>query len=138
MKKVAQVVNISNNMASIKIARATACGDNCASCGNECTTNGHIVKIENKNYSIGELLIIDIEENNVLFYSMIAYGIPLFVMVITAVLSYNYIDFGDKEIVSSIAGLLSLVGSFYLLRIIDTNFFKQGTIIKKIIPFRGE
>jgi hypothetical protein len=59
-------------------------------------------------------------------------------MIITAVLSYNYLNIGNKEITSALTGILSLVISFYLLRYIDTHFLNENDIIEKIIPFRGE
>jgi sigma-E factor negative regulatory protein RseC len=138
MKKIAQVVKIQEETAFIKIARASACGDNCASCGSHCTDNGHIIKVKNDNYTLGQLLEIETKDKNILLYSAIAYGIPLIIMIITAVLSYNYLNIGNKEITSALTGILSLVISFYLLRYIDTHFLNENDIIEKIIPFRGE
>ena len=69
---------------------------------------------------------------------MVAYGIPLLVMVLSSIMAYNFIEWGNKEIVSSAIGVLSLVVSFYILRIVDKKFFKQNDIIESINPYRGE
>jgi sigma-E factor negative regulatory protein RseC len=138
MEKIAQVVFIEDGIAHIKIARASACGDNCASCGSQCTDTGHILKVKNDDFFPGQLLTIITKDTNILLYSMVAYGIPLLVMVLSSIMAYNFIEWGNKEIVSSAIGVLSLVVSFYILRIVDKKFFKQNDIIESINPYRGE
>ena len=138
MEKIAQVLFIKNGTANIKIARASACGENCASCGSQCTDEGHILRVKDNDYFPGQLLTVNTKDVNVLFYSMVAYGIPLLVMVLASVLSYSFIEWGNKEVVSSAIGVLSLVVSFYILRIIDRTVFKQNDIIESVNPYRGE
>lgn len=138
MEKVAQVLFIEDGIANIKIARASACGDNCASCGSQCTDEGHILKVKDDGYFPGQLLTVNTKDVNILLYSMVAYGIPLLVMIIASLLAYNFIDWGNREIVSSAIGVLSLVVSFYILRTVDKTIFKQNDIIESINPYRGE
>lgn len=138
MEKIAQVVFIENGIAHIKIARASACGDNCASCGSQCTDEGHVLKVKNDGYFPGQLLTVNTKDVNVLLYSMVAYGIPLLVMVLASLMAYNFIGWGNKEIVASSVGVLSLVVSFYILRTLDKKIFKQNDIIESINPYRGE
>lgn len=138
MEKIAQVVFIENGIANIKIARASACGDNCASCGSQCTDTGHVLRVKNNDYFPGQLLTVNTKDTNILLYSAVAYGIPLIVMVLASLLSYKFIQWGNKEIISSSIGVLSLIVSFYILRTIDKKFFKQNDIIESINPYRGE
>ncbi|MDP3387402.1 MAG: SoxR reducing system RseC family protein [Eubacteriales bacterium] len=138
MIKIAQVVNIENNLAYIKVARASACGDNCASCGSACTDKGHILKVADNGYAPGQLLTLTTKDKNLLAYSSVAYGIPLLVMLAATLLSYRYINIGNKDIVSAVSGLLSLVLSFYILRQLDRFIFKDSDIIESIVPYRGE
>lgn len=138
MEKVAQVLFIEDGIANIKIARASACGDNCASCGSQCTDEGHILKVKDDGYFPGQLLTVNTKDVNILLYSMVAYGIPLLVMIIASLLAYNFINWGNREIVSSAIGVLSLVVSFYILRTVDKTIFKQNDIIESINPYRGE
>lgn len=138
MIKIAQVVNIENESAYIKVARASACGDNCASCGTSCTQKGHILKVKNNGYKLGQLLTITTRDKNLLAYSSVAYGIPLLIMIAATFLSYQYINFGNKDIVSAVSGLLSLVLSFYILKQLDRFVFKNSDIIESIVPYRGE
>ncbi|SHI68315.1 positive regulator of sigma(E), RseC/MucC [Dethiosulfatibacter aminovorans DSM 17477] len=138
MEKIAQVVFIENGTAHIKVARASACGDNCASCGSQCTDEGHVLKVKDEGYFPGQLLTVTTKDVNVLLYSMVAYGIPLLVMIIASLLAYNFIAWGNREIVSSAIGVLSLVVSFYILRTVDKKIFKHNDIIESISPYRGE
>jgi sigma-E factor negative regulatory protein RseC len=138
MIKIAQVVRIENEMAYIKVARASACGENCASCGSTCTDKGHILKVKNDGYKPGQLLSLTTKDKNLLAYSSVAYGIPLLVMIGATFLSYRYINIGNKDIVSAVFGLLSLVLSFYILRQLDKHVFKDSDIIESVVPYRGE
>ncbi|HAE42713.1 MAG TPA: hypothetical protein DCG34_07310 [Clostridiales bacterium] len=138
MIKIAQVITIENDLAYVKVARASACGENCASCGSSCTDKGHILKVKNEGYHPGQLLTLTTKDKNLLAYSSIAYGIPLSVMIATTLLSYRYINFGNKDIVSAVTGLLSLVLSFYILRQLDRFVFKDSDIIESVVPYRGE
>lgn len=138
MIKIAQVIRIENELAYIKVARASACGDNCASCGSTCTDKGHILKVKNDDFKPGQLLTLTTKDKNLLAYSSIAYGIPLLVMIGATFLSYRYINFGNKDIVSAVFGLLSLVLSFYILKELDRFVFKDSDIIESVVPYRGE
>jgi sigma-E factor negative regulatory protein RseC len=138
MIKIAQVVRIESEMAYIKVARASACGENCASCGSTCTDKGHILKVKNDGYEPGQLLTLTTKDKNLLAYSSVAYGIPLLVMIGATFLSYRYINIGNKDIVSAVFGLLSLVLSFYILRQLDKHVFKDSDIIESVVPYRGE
>jgi sigma-E factor negative regulatory protein RseC len=137
MNKIAQVVKIENNIATIKVARASACGENCASCGSHCTEKGHFIEVTNQEYELGQLLEVTTKDQNILAFSAIAYGIPLLVMVGTILLVYQLAPDSQKDAFSAIAGVLSLSVSFFLLRLLDRFLFKKTKMIEKITPYRG-
>ncbi len=138
MQKIAQVVEIEDKVAKIKIARASACGENCSSCGSHCTTKGHVIEVENKDYTIGQLLDVETYDKNLLLYSGIAYGVPLVVMILVIFILHQQLETNHGDLIAALAGILSLGISFYILKLIDSKWLKTKALIKEIKPYKGE
>lgn len=130
MKKIGQVVNIDEDKAFIKVPRASSCGDNCQSCSSDCKENGHIVKINNDDYKLGEFVELNAKAKNVLMYSFLAYGLPLIVMIVTIFYSINI--FNLSETIGGLLGLLSLVVSHFIMKFIDRYLLNETLIIESV------
>ncbi len=130
MKKIGQVVNLENDKAFIKVPRASSCGDNCQSCSSGCTENGHIIKIKNEDYNLGEFVELIAKPKNVLLYSALAYGLPLIIMIFTIAYTINTLKL--SETVGGLLGLFSLLGSHFIMKAIDKYLLNDTLIIEDI------
>ena len=130
MKKIGQVVNIDNDEAFIKVPRASSCGDNCQSCSSGCSDNGHLIKIKNEDYNLGEFVELIAKPKNVLLYSVLAYGLPLTIMILTIIYSISFLQL--SETVGGLLGLLSLLGSHFIMKAIDKYLLNDTLIIEDI------
>ena len=130
MKKIGQVVDIKEDTACIKVPRGSSCGDNCKSCSGSCEDNGHIVEIKNEDYKLGEFVELNAKAKNVLLYSILAYGLPLIIMIATIIYSINVINL--SETYGGLLGLLSLVLSHFIMKFIDRFLLNDTLIIESI------
>lgn len=130
MKKIGQVIQLKNDTAFIKVPRASSCGDNCKSCKSGCTDDGHIIRIKNEDYNLGEFVELIAKPKNVLLYSILAYGLPLIIMISTIAYTINSLQL--SETVGGLFGLLSLVGSHFIMKAIDRYLLNDTLIIEDI------
>jgi len=129
-KKIGQVVDIKEEKALIKVPRASSCGDNCKSCSGSCEDNGHIVEIKNEGYKVGEFVELSARAKNVLLYSVLAYGLPLVIMIATIVYAINILNL--SEAYGGLLGLLSLIVSHFIMKFIDRFLLNDTLIIESI------
>jgi len=130
VKKIGQVVNIDNNNAFIRVPRASSCGDNCQSCSSGCSEDGHIIKVKNNKYNLGEFVEITARAKNVVLYSILAYGLPLTIMIFTIVYTIYFLQL--SETLGGLLGLSSLFGSHFIMKAID-KYLLNDTIITEDI-----
>jgi sigma-E factor negative regulatory protein RseC len=130
MKKIGQVVHIDKEEALVKVPRASSCGDNCSSCSSGCSDSGHIIRIKNDDYHPGEFVELKARAKNVLLYSVLAYGLPLIIMIATIAYSMNTLKLG--ETVAGLMGLVSLIASNFIMKAIDKYVLKDTLIIEDI------
>ena len=130
IKKIGQIVDIKDEKALVKVPRESSCGDNCQSCTGSCGDNGHIIEIKNKKYKLGEFVELNAHAKNVILYSVLAYGLPLIIMLITIIYSINTLNL--SEIYGGLLGLLSLIVSHFIMKFIDRFVLKDTLIIESI------
>ncbi len=118
MKHWGTVIQVKNTMARVLIDRKTSCS-NCNGCimGKE-NKNLEIEAINTVNAEIGQLVEVDIEENNFLLAILIAYGIPFIALmggILIATLILNNLNLNiNIEIAAALNGFL-LMGLTYLI-----------------------
>lgn len=130
MDQIGFVEKIENNIATIMVRRASACGENCSSCSGTCNIEGiRIGTVVDENIKAGEYVEIQSETTNILKYAFIAYLIPLLIMISAITLSLKLLKFNAlKEAIAVANGMISLLLSSFILRKIDASFEKSDDI----------
>lgn len=137
MNQVGKIERINENKALISVKRTTACGDSCNNCGASCKVNNVIVEAYISGAEkVGDYVEIK-TENEVMFkYILILYGTPLVLILCTIFIVYSLLSTPNKEIISAISGLASLIFAYYILKAYDKNVMKKGalkfTIVRKL------
>lgn len=123
MEQIGFVRNIIDGKLELEIKRVSGCGENCKGCGSSCDIPAHIITLPNKlNASIGDFVEIKGESKKLLKYAMIVYMVPFIFLIAGIVLGNNYfksIGNPNYELLSFLTGLISIVLSYFILRIID-------------------
>ncbi len=130
MEQVGIVKEIKGNDAVLEVRRASACGANCGGCSSSCEVAPHFITINNKlNAKLGDIVEIKGETKKILKYTFIIYIVPLVFLIIGIALGNEYFQsngYENYELLSFAVGILALVISFVVLRIIDNSVAKKG------------
>ena len=131
MKEVGIVQGQKGNKAKVSIQRHAACGD----CG-ACHVGRDKMTMEATAYNgigakVGELVEVEMQFANVMKASMIAYGVPLMVFILGAVIGFYWINpiigAGESPIPAFVSGLFLTAVSYMVIRILEkTGAFTNG------------
>lgn len=125
MDQVGYVRKVQGDNIELEVKRVSSCGDNCKSCAGSCDIEPHIIVLPNKiNAKVGDFVEVSAESKNVLKYMAIIYMIPFAFFIVGIALGNNiFKSMGNEnyEILSFLSGMLALVISFFIIRIIDNN-----------------
>lgn len=81
----AVVVSVCGNEAVVKISKSSACGHDCASC-KACSNPSYEISVINKiGANVGDKVLIETKTSKVLFASFLLYILPVFMLIIGAV-----------------------------------------------------
>lgn len=129
MEQIGFVRSIIDGKVELEIKRVSGCGDNCKGCGSSCDIPAHIVTLPNKiNAKIGDFVEIKGEPKKLLKYAMIVYMIPFIFLIAGIVLGNNYfksVGNPNFELLSFLTGLISIIVSYFFIRIIDKRISKK-------------
>lgn len=130
MEKIGLVKSIEGSEAIVEIRRASACGENCASCKGGCTPTAIYVRVNNHlNASIGQYVKLHSENKRVMKVAFLVYIIPLLSMIVgIAIGLWVAIDLGyeeQQELIGAGIGFVFLALSYIFLRLKD-NSLKEG------------
>lgn len=130
MNQVGYVSKIEKDMAIVNIKRASACGDNCSSCGGKCNMPVVKVKIKNiLNSKPGDYVMISSNTKLIMKAAFIVYVLPLISLIIgIGVSGFVLNNFGVKEveIYSLLIGLGFLVSTYVIINRIDKSLKAKG------------
>lgn len=136
----AKVISVNGQTAKVQIKRASACGDNCASCKGSCAPPNTYVEAVN---TVGAVSgqDVEIEMNTQVFMNAVIlnYVLPLIMLIIgifagsslPGVLNLNI----SKDLLGILLGFGLMVLSYTLVYFIDKRYKKNGKvrfIIKRI------
>lgn len=120
MNQIGTVKSIDDKTATVSVRRKSSCGDNCAGCSAACQVPVIDVKADViPDIFVGDEVEIFSEDINVLKYSFILYGVPLFIMVAVIFIVSYFIKGEDGQLYGGLFGILSLILSFFILRKYD-------------------
>lgn len=132
MDNVGKIEKIDGNKAVISVKRVSACGDNCKGCSSACKVNSVIVETDisdvNEDINVGDYVEIKAENEVMLKHILVLYGLPLLLMVITVFIVQALLESPNKDIISAVASLFSLIVSFFLLKAYDKNEMKKNVL----------
>lgn len=127
MIEIAKVVSVNKNIAKVFIMNEASCGTGCASCkGCSVVTPTH-VEVENKiGAKIGQKVKIERNSSAYLKSMGIVFVLPVIMMFIGVGLGYWLLDIlalnVSKDFFGVTFGILFLIISFLLIRILDKKF----------------
>ncbi len=133
MTKIGVVVSSTNSTALIQVVRTSACGSNCNTCGGSCPKENIIISathdiVLNK----GDIVNVESDTKTVLAYTSLIYIIPLFLMFLGLVISYQI--FNLSEISAFLIGLALLFLSYFIIHLYAKDkkiTFSVFDVIKK-------
>ena len=131
MDNVGKIEKIDGNKAVISVKRVSACGDSCKSCSSACKVNSVIFETdipEEQDINVGDYVEIKAENEVMLKHIVVLYGLPLLLMIATVFVVQMILKGPNKDIISAVASLFSLVISFFLLKAYDKNEIKKNVL----------
>lgn len=132
MDNIGKIERIDGNKAVISVKRVSACGDSCKSCSSACKVNSVIVETEiseDEDINVGDYVEIKAENEVMLKHIVVLYGLPLLLMIVTVIIVQAILATRpDKDIISAIASLFSLIISFFLLKAYDKREMKKNVL----------
>jgi sigma-E factor negative regulatory protein RseC len=138
MDQVGKVQSIDGNIAKILVKRVSACGDSCASCSAACKQKGIEIDIEvTGDIEVGDFVEINTENGIMLKHILMLYGLPLVLLLGTIFIAYYLLGNNpNKDWISAVCGLASLIVSFFALKKYDKREMKVNpikyTVAKKL------
>lgn len=101
------------NRACIRVAKMSACGENCASCGGGCTPGERVIEVKNNiGAKTGDRVIAELESGRVLSAAFLAYILPLAVFVAIYLLCPE--SFGGEG-TKILLGAVGAIAAFFLI-----------------------
>ena len=132
MDNIGRIEKIDGNKAVISVKRVSACGDSCKSCSSACKVNSVIVETDiseiNEDINVGDYVEIKAENEVMLKHILVLHGLPLLLMIITVFIVQMLLKSPNKDIISAVASLFSLIISFYLLKAYDKKEMKKNVL----------
>lgn len=128
MEQVGFVRRLIDDKAELEVRRASGCGS-CNGCGGGCEVQAHIVTIKNSvNARVGDFVELKGEANSIFKYTLIVYMIPFIFLIGGIALGNMYfksIGNPNFELLSFATGILFLVISYFILKVIDKKIEKR-------------
>lgn len=146
MKQEGIVIKTENSFLEVLVIRESGWGGNCKSCAG-CSSESKPVTVNilnDINAKVGDRILLQIENGTVVKYSIIMYFIPLMFFVfglISGIMILSENNVSNYELKSFGIGIISLLASFLILKILDKKIFsKRSDVIKaiRILNFEEE
>ena len=129
MEQVGFVRNINKDKAVLEVRRASGCGS-CNGCAGGCEVKTHIITLKNTiDAKVGDYVELKGEPKSIIKYMFIIYMIPFAFLISGIVLGDNYfkgMGNANYELLSFGTGVLFLIVSFFLVRLVDKRIAKSN------------
>lgn len=117
MTEIGFVDKVSNGITTVRVAKKSACGENCASCKGGCTPSERVLEVKNPiGAEQGERVVLELPEGRLLTAAFLAYILPLLFMIAGCILADF---FYDSEWQMVLGGSVSFAIGFLLAKIIS-------------------
>ncbi len=129
MDQVGKIEKINGNKATISVRRPSGCGPNCASCGSHCKVSSVFFETDiTSDYKEGDFVEITTESEVVFKQIFVLYGVPFLLMITTIALVQLLVNNSNKDVISAVAALASLIVSYFILKSYDKKEMKKNTL----------
>ncbi|NLY46502.1 MAG: SoxR reducing system RseC family protein [Tissierella sp.] len=136
MEQIGIVREVNGSDVVLEVRRASACGTNCASCSSSCEVAPHLLTLKNKvNAKLGDIVSIEAEARKILKYTFLIYIVPLVFLILGIAIGNGYFStrgFENYELLSFVTGIVGLVISYLILKLIDNSVAKKDDIVLTI------
>lgn len=132
LREIGFVDEVKAGYVTVKVAKKSACGENCASCSGGCAPGERTLKALNTaGAKSGDKVVLELEDTKVFFAAFAVYILPI------AVFLAGYFWAGiffEQEWVKALAGVLAAVLIFFPLRRFDRKNKEKymARIVKKL------
>ncbi|MDO4563396.1 MAG: SoxR reducing system RseC family protein [Clostridia bacterium] len=133
MEQIGEIIEVSGNMARVRIKRASSCGENCAECKGCTSTSTTLDAINEVNAAAGNIVRLEMNSASFVLLSFIGYILPIVIMIAAYKITFS---FSDNMIVSdavAVAALLLTFGVFWWLDRIGVHPKRFSSRITRII-----
>ena len=126
MEQIGEVIELRGKKALVRIHRASACGENCASCEGGCKPTSSITEAVNDiSATVGDTVKIEMNSLSYMALAFIGYILPLIICIATYFIVQK---FTDNVVIADASAIGSLIGVLVLFYIIDKlPFFRRNT-----------
>lgn len=117
MEQIGEVIELRGKKALVRIHRASACGENCASCEGGCKPTSSITEAVNDiSAKVGDTVKIEMNSLSYMALAFIGYILPLIICIATYFIVQK---FTDNVVIADVSAIGSLIGVLVLFYIID-------------------
>lgn len=127
MKKQGIIVKIENNVAEIRVDRASSCGGNCVSCKGCPSAAVCIRQTVHGSFAVGDRVLLEKRAGRVLFEAICGYGIPSLFFILGAVFGYQI---WETEQGSVLLGFGALFFAILLVKVFSRYIHHDFTVQK--------
>jgi sigma-E factor negative regulatory protein RseC len=123
MDNIGKIEKIDGDMAVISVKRVSACGENCKGCSSVCKVEPVIFETDISDakgeINVGDYVEIRAENEVMLKHIAVLYGLPLLLMLATVFAFQMVLTGPNKDMISAVASVFSLIISFFILKAYD-------------------
>lgn len=133
MEKIGIVKELDGDYVKIQVVRASACGENCASCKGGCTPTAVFIRAKNGvGASVGQYVMLKSEPRKVLKAAFLIYIVPLLGLILGVIGGIgiaNYLGYSRiSELVGIVTGFILMGLSFLFLRYKDKKIKEDNSM----------
>ncbi|HCX63038.1 SoxR reducing system RseC family protein [Sedimentibacter sp.] len=129
MDQIGKIEQVNGDKAIISVKRVSACGDNCKSCGSSCNQKSVTIETDiTGDYEVGDYVEITTENEVMMKHILVLYGVPLLIMMGVIGIVQLLSNSPNKDMISAVSALLSLVVSYFILKAYDKREMKKNVL----------
>ncbi len=129
MDQVGKIEQINGDKAIVSVKRVSACGDNCKSCGGSCNQKSVIIETDvDGDYEVGDYVEITTGNEVLMKHILVLYGMPLLIMICVIGAVQLLSNSPNKDMISAVSALLSLVVSYFILKAYDKKEMEKNVL----------